>query len=88
MPRTPEPWRPDDGAPDDVSPLLGRWWSEGAELVLSWLGGRLRLEVVNGPEGRSVSWLVPEADDRWRIVEGRERGELLRVVRDGRRARP
>jgi hypothetical protein len=29
-----------------------------------------------------VSWLVREDGDRWRIVEGRELGELLRVVRD------
>lgn len=82
LPRTPEPWRPDEGAPADVAPLLGRWWSEGSELVLSWSGGRLRLELVDGPPGRSVSWLVPEADERWRIVEGRELGEPLRVVRD------
>jgi CubicO group peptidase (beta-lactamase class C family) len=81
-PQSPEPWRPDEGAPGDVAPLLGRWWSEGSELALSWSDGRLRLEVVDGPVGRSVSWLVPEGDDRWRIVEGRELGELLRVVRD------
>jgi hypothetical protein len=29
-----------------------------------------------------VSWLTRDGDDRWRIVEGRELGELLRVVRD------
>jgi CubicO group peptidase (beta-lactamase class C family) len=81
--RTPELWRPDDGAPADVEPLLGRWWSEGNELVLAWKDGRLRLELVDGPPGRDVSWLAREADDRWRIVEGRELGELLRVTRDG-----
>ncbi len=82
LPRAAERWRPDDGAPDVVSPLLGRWWSEGSELVLSWKGGRLRLELVDGPPGRSVSWLRQEGDDRWRIVEGRELGEVLRAVRD------
>ena len=82
LPRAPEPWRPDGGAPDDVAPMLGRWWSEGNELVLSWQGARLRLEVVDGPPGRRVSWLRQEGDDRWRIEEGRELGELLRVVRD------
>ena len=82
LPRAPELWRADDGPPDDVAPMLGRWWSEGSELVLSWQAGRLRLEVVDGPPGRSVSWLRREADDRWRIVEGRELGELLRVVRE------
>jgi len=82
LPRAPQPWRPDGGAPADVAPMLGRWWSEGNELVLSWQGARLRLEVVDGPPGRRVSWLRQEGDDRWRIEEGRELGELLRVVRD------
>ena len=81
LPRVPDAWRPDEGAPDDVEPLLGRWWSEGSELVLSWREGRLRLQALAAPEGRDVSWLAREGDDVWRIVEGRERGELLRVVR-------
>ena len=81
LPRTPAPWQPGE-VPDDVIPLLGRWWSEGSELALTWTGGRLRLEAFSYPEGRRASWLAREADDRWRIVEGRELGELLRVVRD------
>lgn len=83
LPRPPALWRPDGGAPGEVVPLLGRWWSEGSELVLSWGGGRLRLELVDGPPGRNVSWLELEGEDSWRIVEGRELGELLRVARDG-----
>ena len=83
LPRPPEPWRPDDGVPEDVAAVLGRWWSEGSELALSWQRGRLHLEAFAYPEGRNVSWLAREADDRWRIVEGRELGEVLRVVRDG-----
>jgi CubicO group peptidase (beta-lactamase class C family) len=79
--RLPELWRPDDGAPEDVGPMLGRWWSEGSELVLTWHEGRLRLHALAYPEGRDVSWLQREGDDSWRIVEGRELGELLRVVR-------
>ena len=62
--------------------MLGRWWAEGSELVLTWKSGRLHLALVDGPPGRDTAWLVPEADDRWRVVEGHERGELLRVVRD------
>ncbi len=81
LPRRPERWEPDDGPPQQAAALLGRWWSEGSELLLTWRGGRLRLELVDGPPGRNVSWLEPDGDDRWRIVEGRERGELLRVVR-------
>jgi CubicO group peptidase (beta-lactamase class C family) len=82
LPRRPAVWRPDDGAPADVAAMLGRWWTEGSELVLSWKEGRLRVELVDGPPGRNVSWLTAEGDDRWRVVEGRELGELLRVVRD------
>ena len=80
--RIPEPWRADDGPPTAVAPLLGPWWSEGSELVARWKGGRLGIELPAGPPGRNVSWLTQEAEDRWRVVEGRELGEQLRVVRD------
>jgi CubicO group peptidase (beta-lactamase class C family) len=82
LPRRAETWRPDEGAPRDVESMLGRWWTEGSEVVLTWQQGRLRLELVDAPVGRNLSWLVPEEADRWRIVEGRELGEALRVVRD------
>ena len=80
--RIPAQWRPDGGAPPDVAALLGPWWSEGSELVVRWKGGRLEIELPAGPPGRNVSWLTPEAEDRWRVIEGRELGEQLRVVRD------
>ena len=35
-----------------------------------------------GLPGRTVSFFEPDGADRWRVVEGRERGELLRAVRD------
>ena len=82
LPRAPALWRPAD-VPADVAPMLGRWWSEGSELELGWRGGRLRLQAFGYPEGRNLSWLARESDDRWRVVEGRELGEVLRVVRDG-----
>jgi CubicO group peptidase (beta-lactamase class C family) len=81
-PQSAQLWRPEGGVPEDVTSMLGRWWSEGSELVLTWRQGRLHLEALAYPAGRNVSWLACEADDRWRIVEGRELGELLRVVRD------
>jgi CubicO group peptidase (beta-lactamase class C family) len=80
--RSSELWHPADDVPADVTSMLGRWWSEGSELVLTWQGGRLRLEALAYPAGRNVSLLEREGDDRWRIVEGRELRELLRVVRD------
>ena len=38
--------------------------------------------MSDGAPGRNVSYLEAEGDDRWRVAEGRERGEVLRVVRD------
>jgi CubicO group peptidase (beta-lactamase class C family) len=80
-PPVPE-WRPDDGAPADVVAMLGAWWTEGSELRITWRDGRLRAEVLSGAPWNRDSTFEPEGDDRWRCVEGRERGELLRVVRD------
>jgi CubicO group peptidase (beta-lactamase class C family) len=58
--------------PPEVEGLLGSWWSEGVEHRFRWTG---RLET-----GEAV--FAPAGDDRYRTAEGREEGELLRVVRD------
>ena len=77
-----EPWSPDEPPPDEVEPMLGRWWSEGREFVFSWRHGKLKARVATGPPEREPSIFEPEGDDRFRTVSGGERGELLRVVRD------
>ena len=81
-PDEPVAWRPGDEPPPDVVPLLGSWWTEGNELVVSFRDGRFRAELVGGPAGRSISWFVREAADLFRVADGRGRGEQLRVVRD------
>lgn len=82
LPPVAETWEPGEPAPPEIEPLLGRWWVEGSELVFSWRKGRLEAKLVDGAPGRETSWFEPEGEDRFRSVEGRERGELLRVVRD------
>jgi CubicO group peptidase (beta-lactamase class C family) len=82
LPKAPDAWAPGDVVPAAIEPLLGPWWTEGHELVLSWRGGRLEARLVDGAPGRDVSRFEPEGEDSFRVVEGRERGELLRVVRD------
>jgi hypothetical protein len=77
----PAAWVPDEAVPETIEPLLGPWWTEGHELVLSWRAGRLEARLVDGAPGRDVSRFEPDGEDRFRVVEGRERGELLRVVR-------
>jgi CubicO group peptidase (beta-lactamase class C family) len=81
-PVLPEEWRPGEEPPDDVAPLLGRWWSEGSEFVFGWRGGALEVRVADSPSALPPAKLEREGPDRWRTVSGRERGELLRVVRD------
>ena len=82
LPAVTDAWEPAGKPPAELEPILGRWWTEGHEIVISWRRGRLEALLVAGVPGRNVSYLEPEGEDRWRVVEGRERGEILRVVRD------
>lgn len=82
LPPAADAWQPGEAAPPEIEPLLGRWWVEGSEMVFSWRRGRLEGKLVDGPPSRDTSIFAPEGEDRFRSVEGRERGELLRVVRD------
>ena len=63
--------REDEPAPPEVEGILGSWWSEGVEHRFRWTG---RLESVDAV-------FAQEGPDRYRSVQGREEGELLRVVR-------
>ena len=80
----PEPasaWQPGEPPPPEIEPILGRWWTEGDEVVFAWRG-RLEAKLVGGAPGRDLSVFAPEGE-AYRCVEGRERGELLRIVRNG-----
>jgi CubicO group peptidase (beta-lactamase class C family) len=77
-----ERWAPAEAPPDEILPLLGRWWSEGDETIFSWRSGKLEARLADSPPGREPSVFEQEGKDRFRVVSGRERGEVLRVVRD------
>jgi CubicO group peptidase (beta-lactamase class C family) len=81
LPRTPAVWEPAAATPPELEGVLGVWWTEGEEIVLAMREGRFKVTLVGGAVGRNISWLEPDGPDRWRVVEGRERGELLRAVR-------
>jgi len=78
-----EPWVPEEPPPEKIVTLLGRWWSEGSETVFSWRHGKLEARLATAPPEREPSVFEQEGDDRFRTVSGGERGEVLRVVRDG-----
>lgn len=82
LPPALEPWAPEEAPPAEIEPLLGRWWSEGAETIFSWRDGKLEARLAGAPAGRAPSVFEAEGEDAYRVVSGRERGELLRVVRD------
>jgi CubicO group peptidase (beta-lactamase class C family) len=83
LPSEPDPWRPDSGpVPARVAGFLGRWWSEGGETIFSWRSGRLEARRAIDAPDEEPSVFTEEAPDRFRVASGRERGEVLRVVRD------
>jgi len=83
LPAEPVAWRPESPPQPELADVLGTWWSEGSEFVLWWEGGELRARpaALGGP--RSESRFERIGEDRYRVRDGRERGEILRVVRDG-----
>jgi CubicO group peptidase (beta-lactamase class C family) len=76
-----EPWRPEAEPPPEVAELLGIWWTEGIPFVFWWEGGRLHARPTESDKPRAVSVFEADGPDSFRVAEGQERGELLRVVR-------
>ena len=77
-----EPWRPGPSVPEELTGVIGRWYSEGRGFVFSVREGRLEARQDAAPASRAPSVFVAEGADRYRTESGRERGELLRVTRD------
>ena len=42
LPPDVESWAPEEPPPEEMVPLLGRWWSEGDETIFSWRHGKLK----------------------------------------------
>ena len=81
-PVEPEPWRPGTSVPDELRGIVGRWFSEGQPFVFWVEQGELKARVDKpATEKLTPSRFERVADDLYRDVAGRERGELLRVTR-------
>ena len=74
-------WVPETEQPS-LSELLGLWWSEGSPITFFVRGGELWSRLADD-EPLSETRYAAEGTDRFRAVAGRERGEVLEVVRAG-----
>jgi CubicO group peptidase (beta-lactamase class C family) len=72
-------WVPEVEQPA-LGELLGLWWSEGSPLTFFVRGGQL-WSRLSDDDPLSETRYAAEGSDRYRAVEGRERGEVLEVVR-------
>ena len=70
LPAEIEAWLPGEQPPTELEPILGRWWTEGHEVVISWRKGRLEALLVAGAPGRER--LVSRTG--WRRPLARRRG--------------
>ncbi|NHI18281.1 beta-lactamase family protein [Phycicoccus endophyticus] len=80
-PPEPEPWRPGTTVPDDLRPLLGRWWSEGRPWDFSVRQGQLEVRSPDWPADREPWTFERVGPDVLRTTTGAERHEPLRVLR-------
>lgn len=80
-PELPEPWTPGTDEPEELKPLVGQWFSEGAEFTFAIREGKLTARLAAAPASVPVSVFEPESADAYRTVSGRERGERLVIHR-------
>lgn len=71
-------WVPEEPRPE-LAELLGQWWSEGSPIIFFVRDGELWSRLSDDP--LSETRFAPDRPDHFRAVAGRERGEVLEVVR-------
>ena len=82
FPAEPAEWRPGEPPPPELDGVLGNWWTEGMEFVLRYRDGRLQAVGAAAPPSAEPTLFERIDSDRYRTVAGRERGELLEILRD------
>ena len=73
-------WVPEQPRPE-LAELLGLWWSEGSPITFYVRDGQLWSRLADD-DPLSETRYAADGPDRYRAVAGRERGEVLEVVRD------
>jgi len=77
-----DPWLPGTPVPDELSGVLGTWWTEGSPFNFSVKAGVLQAKSPVAAEWQAPAVFERIADDTYRTVSGRETGELLTITRD------
>ena len=80
-PADPGVWHPGEEPPAELEGVFGSWWSEGQEYSFRYRDGCLEAVLRDTPDQQSTRF-AREGEDRYRAVDGLERGELLLVIRD------
>ena len=73
-------WVPEVPQPE-LAELQGLWWSEGSPITFFVRDGQL-WSRLSEDDPLSETQYAADGTDRFRAVDGRERGELLELVRD------
>jgi CubicO group peptidase (beta-lactamase class C family) len=76
------PWRPGPPVPAELTPLVGRWWSEGSSFTFTVADGHLEARRDGQPTTKPPAVFEATGVDRYRTISGREEGEVLLVERD------
>jgi CubicO group peptidase (beta-lactamase class C family) len=84
-PADPSVWHPGGELAAELDGVLGAWWSEGVEYLFRYRDGRLEA-LLREPGAEELTRFAREGEDLYRAVDGLERGELLRIVRDAQGA--
>ena len=62
LPAAADLWQAGDAAPAAIEPLLGPWWTEGHQIVVSWRKGRLEAKYHSC---RRATLLMAKGTTRW-----------------------
>jgi hypothetical protein len=77
----PGPWAPAPPCPPELAEVLGLWWLEADEIILSWRRGGLHAHMTNDRYATETGFRA-DGPGRYRTLSGRFQGELL-VIDDG-----
>jgi hypothetical protein len=81
-PILPPAWTPGTTVPDELTGVLGTWFTEGSPFVFSVREGRLEAKSPAAADYTAPAVFEKLSPDVYRTVSGRETGELLRITRD------